>query len=73
MSSSNSPTQAKALSDVMVGVRTGDTQREAKGRRDLAEAKIAAYIERNLAVAPPLTNQQIHRLTALLRTSGGAK
>lgn len=53
--------------------RTPDTERRTQASRDLAEAKIADAVKRALATAPPLTNQQIHRLTALLRTSGGAK
>lgn len=72
MSTSQTPTRAKAQSDIMVGRRLHDPEREAEGRRNLAEAKIAEAIERNLAAAPPLNNQQIHRLTSLLRT-GGAK
>ncbi|MEU4014600.1 hypothetical protein AB0E56_04970 [Microbacterium sp. NPDC028030] len=67
MASSKPPTRAKAQSDIMVGRRLDDPEREAKGRRDLAEAKIADAVKRALAAAPPLTNQQIHRLTALLR------
>lgn len=38
--------------------------------RDLAAAKIAAYIERVVSAAPPLTNDQRARLTALLSGSG---
>lgn len=52
----------------MVGTRLDDPEREAKGRRDLAEAKIAAYVERTLAAAPPLTPAQVKRLSGLLRT-----
>lgn len=70
MSTSEPPTVPKALSDVMVGTRLHDSEREAKGRRDLAEAKIAAYVERTLAAAPPLTPAQVNRLTGLLRTGG---
>lgn len=54
----------------MVGRRVHDPEREAKGRRDLAEAKIAAAVERALAVAPPLTPTQVKRLSGLLRTGG---
>lgn len=64
---SEPPTVPQALSDVMVGVRTGDSAREAKGRRDLAEATIAAAVERALEKAPPLQPSQIRRLSALLR------
>ena len=68
---SKSPTVPKALSDVMVGVRTGDAEREATGRRHLAEAKIANAVERALAASPPLSDRQIARLSALMR--GGAR
>lgn len=71
MASSNPPTRAKAQSDIMVGRRLDDPEREAKGRRDLAEAKIADYVERTLAAAPPLTPAQISRLSGLLRTGAG--
>lgn len=64
------PNRAKAQSDIMVGTRKNDPEREAKGRRDLAEVKIADAVVRALASAPPLSNQQIARLTSLLR---GAK
>lgn len=67
MSTFEPPTVPKALSDIMVGRRLPDPEREAKGRRDLAEAKIATTIERALAVAPPLTPTQIQRLSGLLR------
>ncbi|MGV0699137.1 hypothetical protein ABQF47_12145 [Mycolicibacter sinensis] len=36
-------------------------------RRNAATEKIAAYIERTLAAAPPLTDEQRHRLAELLR------
>ncbi len=56
---------------VAYAVKTGDVEGEKVARRNLAEAKIAEAIEKALAKAPPLNNQQIHRLTALLR--GGAR
>mgnify|MGYP003585957522 CR=1 FL=1 len=67
MSATEPPSRAKAQSDVMVGTRLNDPEREAKGRRDLAEAKIAAAVKRALAVAPPLTPAQVKRLSALLK------
>lgn len=70
MSVSEPPTVPKALSDIMVGRRFNDPEREAKGRRDLAEAKIAAAVQRALATSPPLTPAQIRRIGTLLR---GAK
>ena len=50
--------------------RTPDPERRTEASRALAEAKIADCIERNLAAAPPLTNQQVHKLTSLLRSGG---
>ncbi len=41
-------------------------------RRDLAEAKLAAYIQRVVDRAPPLSPEQRDRLAVLLR-SGGAQ
>ncbi len=41
-------------------------------RRDLAEAKLAAYIQRVVDQAPPLSPEQRDRLAVLLR-SGGAQ
>lgn len=35
-------------------------------RRSLAEANLAAYIEKTLAAAPPLTDEQVARLAGLL-------
>ncbi len=52
--------------------KTHDQERRAQASRALAEAKIADYVERTLADAPPLSTQQIHRLSSLLR-SGGAR
>jgi hypothetical protein len=40
-------------------------------RRNLIAEKLAAYIERELAAAPRLTDEQINRLTALLRPGAG--
>lgn len=47
--------------------RSGDQHAETEARRDLAEAKIADYVERVLANAPPLTSEQKTRLARLLR------
>ncbi len=69
MATSIPPTRAKAQSDIMVGRRFHDLEREAKGRRHLAEAKIAAAVERALENSPPLTAEQVRRLTALMRGS----
>jgi hypothetical protein len=42
----------------------------AERRRTLAEANIAAAIERALADAPPLSDEQCERLAAMLRRVG---
>ncbi|WP_407358028.1 hypothetical protein LTA6_002620 [Microbacterium sp. LTA6] len=50
--------------------RTPDEERRTQASRNLTEAKLAAYVERTLATAPPLTPAQVKRLTGLLRTGG---
>lgn len=40
-------------------------------RRDLAAEKLAAYIERTVAEAPPLTKEQSERLASLLHAKAG--
>ncbi|MGH3639185.1 MAG: hypothetical protein ACRDUX_09165 [Mycobacterium sp.] len=55
--------------------RAGDATAEVEARRDLAEEKIAQYVQRVLASAPPLTDEQRTRLAELLRpvrAAGGA-
>lgn len=47
--------------------RTKDPERIAQASRNLAEVKIAAAVERALAVSPPLTPEQRRRIAALLR------
>lgn len=47
-----------------------DKPNQAETSRALAAAKLAAYIERVVDQAPPLTDEQIDRLALLLR--GGA-
>lgn len=42
----------------------------AEARRELALANIKSAVERNLAVAPPLNEDQIALLSRLLRTGG---
>lgn len=41
-------------------------------RRDLAAAKIEAYVAKVVAEAPPLSPEQRDRLAMLFRPSGGA-
>jgi hypothetical protein len=47
--------------------RSDDDPELVGAKRDLAEAKIADYIERVLAAAPPLTDEQKCRLVELMR------
>ena len=65
-----SMTPHQATAHVAVAARLGDAAREVTARRNLAEAKIAAAIERAVAAAPPLTPSQIERLSGLLRAGG---
>lgn len=44
-----------------------------EARRELAEAKIAAAIERIVADAPPLTAEQRNRLAGLLISAGATQ
>lgn len=64
------PNTAQARGYLMTAVRMGDAEGEATARRELAEAKLQNYIERIVASAPPLTPEQIKRLSGLLRTGG---
>ena len=42
-------------------------ERETEARRNLTEAKIADQIEKVLSEAPPLSDEQLERIAALLR------
>ena len=44
----------------------------AEARRDLRAAKLAAAVEKALAEAPPLTDEQAQNIAALLLTGRGA-
>jgi hypothetical protein len=44
-----------------------DAEKTLNLRRELKEAKLTAYIEQVVAIAPPFTDEQIDRLAALLR------
>ena len=55
-------------------VRHHPNKDHTENRRDLAAAKLDAYIEKILAAAPPLTDEQRTKLAELLRPvrqSGG--
>lgn len=47
--------------------RSKDSVAEADARREYAVAKLADFVERTVATAPPLTAEHIERIAALLR------
>ena len=53
--------------------RSSDDPDYLNAKRDLASEKIAAYIERTVAEAPPLTTEQRSRLAALLTGATGPR
>jgi hypothetical protein len=57
---------AKARSEVAVAHRKKDPQAIEAARRDFATEKLADYIQRVVAAAPPLTDEQRVRLAELL-------
>lgn len=62
----------KARSAVGVAARSGDADKIAEARRDLAAAKLQAYVEKIVSEAPPLTPEQSERIAVLLRPGGGS-
>lgn len=60
----------QARSRKAVAVRRGDVAAAEAATRDLAAEKIAQYITRVVADAPPLTDSQRSRLAALLSACG---
>jgi len=61
----------KARSAVGVATRSGDPAKIAEARRDLAAAKLQAYVEKVVSEAPPLTTEQKTRLASLFAPVGG--
>lgn len=57
---------AQARSRLGVVARKGSQAEVDEARRDFATAKLAAVVEETVAKAPPLTADQVQRLTALL-------
>lgn len=53
--------------------RGGDPKARAEARRDLAAAKIAQYVTKIVAEAPPLSDEQAAKIAGLLRAGGGGK
>ncbi|MFD1210966.1 hypothetical protein ACFQ36_02785 [Arthrobacter sp. GCM10027362] len=68
----NSPV-LKARARLGVAARTGSQQDIAEARRDLAAANLEAYIQRTVAEAPPLTQEQLDRIATLLRPAAGGE
>lgn len=68
--SNAAPNPFQAGGRLTIARRGGDPEQIAAAEADVAEAKIAAFINRTLATAPELTPAQIKRISALLR---GAK
>lgn len=64
------PNPFQAGGRLTIARRNGDAEQIAAAEAVVVEAKIAAAIIRNLAAAPPLSNEQLTRLRGLL---GGAK
>lgn len=67
-----SPTTLNARARLGQAVRSGNNTAATEARRDLAEAKIAQYVAKVIAEAPPLSSEQISRISGLLRPAGGA-
>lgn len=70
--SPNNPTLASAHGRVAALKRhhPAEPARATTAERDLAAAKLAAYIDKVVAEAPPLTPAQRGRLAVLLRGGG---
>jgi hypothetical protein len=64
-------TEARARVAVAVRERRPETEIAAL-RRDLRELRLAEHIQQIVDQAPPLTDEQRTRLSALLRPSGGS-
>lgn len=65
---SRTQTAAQAARNRLGGLRrtSGTPEQIDTARRELAEAKIAGFIRKTLADAPPLADDQVARLRALL-------
>jgi hypothetical protein len=48
-------------------IRYGQTETAGECRRDLRASKLETYIRETVAAAPPLTAEQLDKLSALLR------
>jgi hypothetical protein len=64
-------TKSSALGRHAAAVRWGSSNQDDTAR-DLATERIADYVSRVVASAPPLTPEQRDRIASLLRPVGGA-
>jgi len=60
--------QARSRLGVACRVHRDDPEKISDARRELAVAKLAEYVARTVAEAPPLSHAQQDRLAALLRS-----
>lgn len=60
-----------ARSRLGVAVRRNEPAAIEAARQELAAAKLASYVAKVVAEAPPLTPEQLDRVAVLLRPAGG--
>lgn len=61
----------QARSKVGLASRRGNLEQIREARRDLAAAKLEAYVAAVLAKAPPLNKEQLDRIAVLLHSDAG--
>lgn len=61
------PSRLRTMQAKSAAARRWQTPDRERIERDYAAERIAAYVEKIVADAPPLTNEQRDRLTAILR------
>lgn len=61
----------QARSALGVAAKSGDAHEIARARRNLAAAKLSAFIQKTISEAPPLTKEQRDKLSVLLNSGGG--
>lgn len=63
----------KCRRSALLRFRTSKDPEVLEAGRALKAAKLAAYVEKAVSEAPPLTPEQIDRITGILHPAGGAK
>ncbi|MDP9692684.1 UNVERIFIED_ORG: hypothetical protein J2X79_000213 [Arthrobacter globiformis] len=61
----------QARSKVGLASRRGNPEQIREARRELAAAKLEAYVAAVLAEAPPLNREQLDRIAVLLHSDAG--